>query len=179
VLNLALALCSIHTVGACRSTDRSVTTAVYHHRRDDQKCDCRLQPCATNGLFTEDVVQLLQQPWPPGVDGADPPCQYLRQLASLDQCGNDRLWSGAREPNRQLSKGWTDDRILRSQHPGSAGNCGTGATVDLSDSVNASNLQMVGTIRANAAQREADIRSDLRLASKLSDAVPVETRLVS
>lgn len=54
-----------------------------------------------------------------------------------------------------------------------------GATVDLSDSVNASNLQMVGTIRANAAQREADIRSDLRLASKLSDAVPVETRLVS
>jgi hypothetical protein len=32
-----------------------------------------------------------------------------------------------------------------------------GATVDLSDSVNASNLQTVGTIRANAAQREADI----------------------
>src|SRR6266700_904087 len=32
-----------------------------------------------------------------------------------------------------------------------------GATVDLSDAVNASNLQTVGTIRANAAQREADI----------------------
>jgi hypothetical protein len=32
-----------------------------------------------------------------------------------------------------------------------------GATVDLSDAVNASNLQTVGTIRAKAAQREADI----------------------
>jgi len=32
-----------------------------------------------------------------------------------------------------------------------------GATVDLSDAVNASNLQTVGTIRANSAQREADI----------------------
>jgi hypothetical protein len=32
-----------------------------------------------------------------------------------------------------------------------------GATVDLSDSVNASNLQTVGVIRANAAHREADI----------------------
>jgi hypothetical protein len=32
-----------------------------------------------------------------------------------------------------------------------------GATVDLSDAVNASNLQTVGTVRANAAQREADI----------------------
>jgi hypothetical protein len=32
-----------------------------------------------------------------------------------------------------------------------------GATVDLSDAVNASNLQTIGTIRANAAQRETDI----------------------
>src|SRR5579864_5753297 len=32
-----------------------------------------------------------------------------------------------------------------------------GATVDLSDAINASNLQTVGTIRTNAAQREADI----------------------
>jgi hypothetical protein len=32
-----------------------------------------------------------------------------------------------------------------------------GATVDLSDALNASNLQTVGTIRANAAQRETDI----------------------
>jgi hypothetical protein len=32
-----------------------------------------------------------------------------------------------------------------------------GATVDLSDAVNASNLQTVGTIRSNSVQREADI----------------------
>lgn len=43
-----------------------------------------------------------------------------------------------------------------------------GATVDLSDSVNASNLQTVGTIRANAAQREADI-SQLEVASHSTD----------
>jgi hypothetical protein len=32
-----------------------------------------------------------------------------------------------------------------------------GATVDLSDSINASNLQTIGSIRSNATQREADI----------------------
>ena len=40
--------------------------------------------------------------------------------------------------------------------------------MDLSDSVNASNLQTVGTIRANAAQREADI-SQLEAASHSTD----------
>jgi hypothetical protein len=43
-----------------------------------------------------------------------------------------------------------------------------GATVDLSDSVNASNLQTVGTIRATAAQREADI-SQLETATHSTD----------
>jgi hypothetical protein len=43
-----------------------------------------------------------------------------------------------------------------------------GATVDLSDSINASNLQTVGTIRANAAQREADI-SQLEAGSHSTD----------
>jgi len=43
-----------------------------------------------------------------------------------------------------------------------------GATVDLSDAVNASSLQTVGTIRANSAQREADI-SQLEAATHSSD----------
>jgi len=43
-----------------------------------------------------------------------------------------------------------------------------GATVDLSDSVNVSNLQTIGTIRGNAAQREADI-SQLEAASHSLD----------
>jgi hypothetical protein len=43
-----------------------------------------------------------------------------------------------------------------------------GATVDLSDAVNASNLQTVGTIRANAAQREVDI-SQLEAATHSTD----------
>ncbi len=43
-----------------------------------------------------------------------------------------------------------------------------GATVDLSDAIGASNLQTVGTIRANSAQREADI-SQLEAASHSSD----------
>jgi hypothetical protein len=43
-----------------------------------------------------------------------------------------------------------------------------GATVDLSNSINASNLQTVGTIRANAAQREADI-SQLEAGSHSTD----------
>jgi hypothetical protein len=43
-----------------------------------------------------------------------------------------------------------------------------GATVDLSDSVNTTSLQTVGTIRANAAHREADI-SQLEAASHSPD----------
>jgi hypothetical protein len=43
-----------------------------------------------------------------------------------------------------------------------------GATVDLSDAVNASNLQTVGTIRANSSQRESDI-SVLEAASHSAD----------
>jgi hypothetical protein len=43
-----------------------------------------------------------------------------------------------------------------------------GATVDLSDAVNASNLQTVGTIRANATQRELDI-SQLEAATHSAD----------
>ena len=43
-----------------------------------------------------------------------------------------------------------------------------GATVDLSDSANATSLQTIGTIRANAAQREADI-SQLEAASHSGD----------
>lgn len=43
-----------------------------------------------------------------------------------------------------------------------------GATVDLSDAVNSSSLQIVGTIRANAIQREADI-SQLEAATHSSD----------
>jgi uncharacterized protein (DUF4415 family) len=44
-----------------------------------------------------------------------------------------------------------------------------GATIDLSDSVNASSLQTIGTIRTNAAQRETDI-SQLEAASHSTDA---------
>src|ERR1700758_2487195 len=43
-----------------------------------------------------------------------------------------------------------------------------GASVDLSDSLNATNLQTIGTIRGNAAQREADI-SQLEAASHSLD----------
>ena len=43
-----------------------------------------------------------------------------------------------------------------------------GATVDLSDAVDASSLQTIGVIRANAAQREADI-SQLEAASHSTD----------
>jgi hypothetical protein len=43
-----------------------------------------------------------------------------------------------------------------------------GATVDLSDAVNASSLQTIGTIRANSSQRESDI-SQLETASHSTD----------
>jgi hypothetical protein len=43
-----------------------------------------------------------------------------------------------------------------------------GATVDLSDAVNATSLQTIGTVRANAPQREADIKT-LEAASHSTD----------
>jgi hypothetical protein len=52
--------------------------------------------------------------------------------------------------------------------PGQQAIAAQGATVDLSDAVNASNLQTVGSIRANAAQRESDI-SQLEAATHSTD----------
>lgn len=43
-----------------------------------------------------------------------------------------------------------------------------GATIDLSDAINATSLQTIGTVRANAPQREADIRT-LETASHSTD----------
>ena len=97
-----------HTVGPCSSTNRSGETAVYHYRRDDQECDRCLQPRPENGLSAAELVQLLQQSWPSGVDGTNPACEHLWQFAALDECGNDWLWSGVRESNRQPSDHRTD-----------------------------------------------------------------------
>ena len=69
---------------------------------------------------------------------------------------------------RQAFHDRADLRLFLSQHPGQQAIAAQGATVDLSDAVNASNLQTVGTIRANAAQREADI-SQLEAATHSAD----------
>jgi len=65
-------------------------------------------------------------------------------------------------PTRQMA----DFRSLSAQ--GQREIAAQGATVDLSDAADASSLQTVGTIRANAVQREADI-SQLEAASHSTD----------
>ena len=77
--------------------------------------------------------------------------------------------ASVRKSNLQSSTHGADVRIFQLSAPkGQQAIAAQGATVDLSDAVNASNLQTVGTIRANATQREADI-SQLEAASHSTD----------
>ena len=66
------------------------------------------------------------------------------------------------------SAGRPNRRLQLIELPGTTGDRGPGATVDLSDSANASSLQTIGTIRVNAAQRESDI-SQLEAATHSAD----------
>ena len=59
-----------------------------------------------------------------------------------------------RQASRAQARFWIQ---LRLSPQGQQAIAAQGATVDLVDAVNASNLQTLGTIRANSAQREADI----------------------
>ena len=69
----------------------------------------------------------------------------------------NRIWSVDRESNIQLPRTTQISGYSSLSSQGQQAIAAQGATVDLSDAVNASNLQTVGTIRANAAQRETDI----------------------
>jgi hypothetical protein len=103
--------------------------------------------------------------------------EWMALTRPANTYGNSLLWIGAATtgygavsanqtasfPNTGQMTGYA-----RLSTPGQQAIAAQGATVDLSDSVNASNLQVVGTIRANAAQREADI-SQLEAASHSTD----------
>ena len=86
----------------------------------------------------------------------------------MDECRIGRLWRSCSEPNGQHPAYRSDLGYSSLSPQGQQAIAARGATVDLSDAVNASSLQTVGTIRANSAQREADI-SQLEAATHSSD----------
>jgi hypothetical protein len=103
--------------------------------------------------------------------------EWIQLTRPANTYGNSLLWMdaattgyGAASANRTASLPSTGQMSGYSglNVQGQQAIAAQGATVDLSDSVNASNLQTVGTIRANAAQREADI-SHLEAATHSTD----------
>ena len=115
------------------------------------------------------LYTLLQQSRSSAMDHSDAACKHLRQFTALDECRH-QLDMG-RLPQIRLRACRAQGRYLAIPHSAPQGQqaiAAQGATVDLSDAVNASNLQTVGTIRANAAQREADI-SQLEAATHSTD----------
>lgn len=138
------------------------------HSPDDPECDRCLQPGSANGSLPQTLFSsysnLGRQEW----------TQLTRPANTY---GNSSLWMnaattgyGAASANQTASFPRTEKTsgYASLDTQGQQAIAAQGATVDLSDSVNASNLQTVGTIRANAAQRETDI-SQLEAASHSTD----------
>ena len=91
--------------------------------------------------------------------------------------GNSRQWTNSVNTGIGVTIAYQQATIPRTGQIAGYGNLNTlgqqqiaaqGATVDLSDSVTTSNMQTLGTIRANSEQRQADINA-LISASQTSD----------
>jgi hypothetical protein len=103
--------------------------------------------------------------------------EWIQLSRPANTYGNSSLWMNAATTGYGAASANQTASLPRTGQMSGYASLGTqgqqaiaaqGATVDLSDSVNTSNLQTVGTIRANAAQREADI-SQLEAASHSTD----------
>jgi hypothetical protein len=107
---------------------------------------------------------MAQQTWTPV---AHPANTYGNSLPWTNAATNG---NGAAAANQGVSIQWTgqisgyNSLSLQGQQAIAA----QGATVDLGDAVNATSLQTIGTVRANAPQREADIKT-LETASHSTD----------
>lgn len=106
-----------------------------------------------------------------------PSTYWMALNQAANTYGNSRQWTASVNTGVGVSIGYQQATIPRTRQINGFGNLSSlgqqqiaarGATVDLSDSVTTSNMQTLGTIRANSEQRQADINA-LISASQSSD----------
>jgi hypothetical protein len=115
--------------------------------------------------------QSLYQPF------LSPSTYWMMLNQAANTYGNTRQWTSSVNTGIGANLGYQQASIPRTSEIGAYGSLSTpaqqqiaaqGATADLNDSITASNMQTLGTIRANAQQRQADINA-LISASQSSD----------
>jgi len=115
--------------------------------------------------------QSLYQPF------LSPSTYWMALNQAANTYGNSRQWTASVNTGFGANIGYQQATIPRTGQINGYGNLSSlgqqqiaaqGATVDLSDSVTTSNMQTLGTIRANSEQRQADINA-LISASQSSD----------
>lgn len=115
--------------------------------------------------------QSLYQPF------LSPSTYWMALNQAANTYGNSRQWTASVNNGVGVSIGYQQATIPRTGQINNYGSLSAlgqqqiaaqGATVDLSDSVTTSNMQTLGTIRANSQQRQADINA-LISASQSSD----------
>ncbi len=115
--------------------------------------------------------QTLYQPF------LSPSTYWMALNQAANTYGNSRQWTASVNTGAGVTIGYQQATIPRTGQINGYGSLSTlgqqqiaaqGATVDLSDAVTTSNMQTLGTIRANSEQRQADINA-LISASQSSD----------
>jgi hypothetical protein len=100
-------------------------------------------------------------------DAAD--LQHLRQFDGMAQCLEYGNASGCLLPaGDRAAHSQHGSRLRHDERPGQQQIAAQGATIDIGDSVMTTNLQVLGTIRANQAARQTDI-ANLETASQSQD----------
>jgi hypothetical protein len=106
--------------------------------------------------------QILYQPL------LSPSTYWMALNQAANTYGNSRQWTASVNTGFGASIGYQQATVPRIGQIAAYGNLSTlgqqqiaaqGATVDLNDSVTTSNMQTLGTIRANSEQRQADINA--------------------
>lgn len=115
--------------------------------------------------------QMLYQPF------LSPSTYWMALNQAANTYGNSQPWTNSVNTGVGAAYGYQQASIPRTGQISGYGNLSTlgqqqiaarGATVDLNDSVTSSNMQTLGTIRANSEQRQADINA-LISASQTAD----------
>lgn len=106
--------------------------------------------------------QMLYQPF------LTPSSYWTALNQAANTYGNSRQWTASVNTGMDANIGYQQASIPRTGQISGYGNLSTlgqqeiaaqGATVDLNDSVTASDMQTLGTIRVNSEQRQADINA--------------------
>lgn len=121
--------------------------------------------------------QTLYQPF------LSPSTYWMMLNQAANTYGNSRQWTSSVNNGVGVNYGYQQASIPRTGQIGGYGNLSTtaqqqiaaqGATADINDSVTTSSMQTLGTIRANAQQRQADINNLISASQSLDPAQHTE-----